>query len=779
MVLKTAKKAAIILKTKGARGFLAQFLRYLASHIENARNPLTWLFPNVMSSSGTKLGNIGALDQIGAVIARPITDETNPVTHVGQGQIPSRIIFDKVAVVVHIFYPEVAENIFQHLKNIPVPFGLFVTTDTEDKRRSLDRAISASGLHPIEVEIRVVPNRGRDVAPKYIAFKDVYERYPAFIHLHSKQSLHAAGAYATWRDYLLGNLIGSKAIATDNLTLLSSENVGAVYPEHADFIKNVINWGYDFPIAKELVAKIGLKLDVYGTLEFPSGSMYWGRSDAIRPLLDLNLDYADFPEEAGQIDGTLAHAIERTLLLFIEKSGHTWKRITAEEPKSSRVDRDERGFSPLISSESQFPGITQVTHRETLRLTVTPTCEERERLNLLVPTISPAHIFGGIDTALKIFLEIAGAAPNSDIRVIVTESQVDRDGDDFVLPEVLKSFDVQKLGHEKRGHRVVVDATDRLYEPLELSERDIFVATAWWTAVNAYRLQDFQKAFFGNAARVIYIIQDFEPGFYGWSTKYALADATYRRDDDTVAIFNSEELATYMEKYYHHQKKAVIPYRPNAKIDASLNSDAVREKIILFYSRPSAVRNCFEAGIDGLHLWRRRNPTQAAAWKIYCIGEAFEKHRAGHLYNITITGKMPLADYADLLSRASVGLSLMISPHPSYPPLEMAYAGIRTITNSYECKNLSERSDLIISIDSVTPEEIAEAIEAQVNIAEQQMVGRQSAIKNPIRDLKTGIPHFEALDVMAMVNKPAPSIERLRHSDLSVEFGLVDTPPRR
>ncbi|WP_172982589.1 rhamnan synthesis F family protein [Phyllobacterium sp. SYP-B3895] len=756
MVLRTAKRAAIVFRAKGARGFLAQLLRHLASRIENGRNPFRGLFHSVKSPSDKKMRNIGGLDQIGAVIARPITDDTNPVTHVGQGKIAGSIIFDRVAVVVHIFYPELAENIFQHLKNIPVPFGLFITTDTEDKKQSIDRAVSGSGLQAIEVEIRIVPNRGRDVAPKYIAFKDVYRRYPAFLHLHSKQSLHAAGAYATWRDYLLGNLIGSRAIATDNLILLSSENTGAVYPEHAAFIKDVINWGYDFPLAKELVAKVGIELDVYGTLEFPSGSMYWGRSDAIRPLLDLNLKYTDFPEEAGQVDGTLAHAIERALLLFIERSGHTWARVTTDKSVPLKDDRDSKVFLPLISSESHFPSITQTTHLETLRLTVTPKYEGRERLNLLVPTISPAHIFGGIDTALKIFLEISKVTDsNTDIRVVVTESQVDRDDDGFVLPEALKDFDVQKLGDESRGSRVVVDATDRLYNHLELSERDIFVATAWWTAVNAYRLQDFQKAFFGKAPRVIYLIQDYEPGFYGWSTKYALADATYRRDDDTVAIFNSEELATYMEKYYRHRKKAVIPYRPNAKIDANLRNDAVREKIILFYSRPSAVRNCFEAGIDGLHLWRRRNPTQAAAWKIYCIGEAFEKHRAGHLYDITITGKMTLSDYADLLSKASVGLSLMISPHPSYPPLEMAYAGIRTITNSYECKNLSERSDLITSIDRVTPEEIAEAIEAQVNIAEQRMVGRPSAIKNSIQDLKTGIPHFEARNVLAMVDEPA------------------------
>ena len=70
---------------------------------------------------------------------------------------------------------------------------------------------------------------------------------------------------------------------------------------------------------------------------------------------------------------------------------------------------------------------------------------------------------------------------------------------------------------------------------------------------------------------------------------------------------------------------------------------------------------------------------------------------------------MTLDDYAALMHRASVGVSLMCSPHPSYPPLEMAAFGITTITNSFVTKDLSAIPH-ITSLDSLSIEGLANAI---------------------------------------------------------------------
>ena len=73
-------------------------------------------------------------------------------------------------------------------------------------------------------------------------------------------------------------------------------------------------------------------------------------------------------------------------------------------------------------------------------------------------------------------------------------------------------------------------------------------------------------------------------------------------------------------------------------------------------------------------------------------------------------GKLSLEDYAKMLRTSAVGLSLMASPHPSYPPLEMSHFGLRTITNSYANKDLSTSHPNILSIEDVAPDTIADAL---------------------------------------------------------------------
>ena len=74
---------------------------------------------------------------------------------------------------------------------------------------------------------------------------------------------------------------------------------------------------------------------------------------------------------------------------------------------------------------------------------------------------------------------------------------------------------------------------------------------------------------------------------------------------------------------------------------------------------------------------------------------------------ITSRGKVGLPEYAALMRESAIGIGLMLSPHPSYPPLEMAAFGMRVLTNRFEGKALGEQHPNIHDLLEPTPQAIA------------------------------------------------------------------------
>lgn len=59
-------------------------------------------------------------------------------------------------------------------------------------------------------------------------------------------------------------------------------------------------------------------------------------------------------------------------------------------------------------------------------------------------------------------------------------------------------------------------------------------------------------------------------------------------------------------------------------------------------------------------------------WEYLSIGGNHKSIKLKNGNTLVAGGKLTLEKYAEILAESSVGVSLMCSPHPSYPPLEMA-----------------------------------------------------------------------------------------------------------
>jgi lipopolysaccharide biosynthesis protein len=230
-----------------------------------------------------------------------------------------------IAAIIHIYYTELTPEIISYINHIPTRTDLYISTDSEAKKTEIERCLTgyAKGC----VCVRVFQNCGRDIAPTYIGFRDVFDNYEYFVHLHGKKSLHQ-DKLSDWRTYLFETLVGSNDIVSSILWQLSQPDIGVVFAQHFEKIRDWVNWGeLDYPTVKSLLSKSRIDIDFTNYLDFPSSSMFWAKTAAVKPLLDINLAWSDFPEELGQCAGTLAHAIERSILFYAEHANYEWVKV--------------------------------------------------------------------------------------------------------------------------------------------------------------------------------------------------------------------------------------------------------------------------------------------------------------------------------------------------------------------------------------------------------------------------------------------------------------------
>ncbi|EMI51455.1 hypothetical protein C7E13_02450 [Stenotrophomonas maltophilia] len=368
---------------------------------------------------------------------------------------------------------------------------------------------------------------------------------------------------------------------------------------------------------------------------------------------------------------------------------------------------------------------------------------EGKRLNLVLPSINKQHYFGGIHTAVLIYRELCRHFPAS--RIVLVDSSPDE--------EALSRFSDHTLvpaDQTSSAMRQIVPFSDRYQKTLPVAGEDIWVATAWWTAYAAQRMLQWQGSNGGVDRPMVYLIQDFEPGFYPWSSHYALALSTYRCDRD-IGIFNTGLLADFFEQHdlRYAQRSVFEPVlhdglRP--ALQQVRNAPAARDRRIVVYARPGTPRNAFELICEGLRLWGWKD-ARAAQWEVAAPGELQSDLDLGP-FSLKALGKLNIDAYAELLSTSALGLSLMVSPHPSYPPLEMAAFGMGVVTNRYDNKRLDETTENIVSLESMTPEAICAALMAQVDACErrQMMPGSIACLEHPL--LRAGSFDRIAEDVM-------------------------------
>jgi len=254
---------------------------------------------------------------------------------------------------------------------------------------------------------------------------------------------------------------------------------------------------------------------------------------------------------------------------------------------------------------------------------------------------------------------------------------------------------------------------------IESSPSDTFIATTWWTAhIAAKALDELGSSSF------LYLIQEYEPFTFPMGTYAALANQSYELSHR--ALFSSELLREFFRRHglgvyargVREGDGASISFQ-NAITSVAPPSEAdLAERTIrrlLFYARPEphAARNLYELGLLALSRALEEGGFQAG-WELRGVGTVSPGRRLALPggAELQLLARVGQREYARLLAGHDVGLALMYTPHPSLVPIEMASAGMLTVTNSFENKTpeaMAEIStNLIVAVPTV--EGVAEAL---------------------------------------------------------------------
>jgi hypothetical protein len=329
------------------------------------------------------------------------------------------------------------------------------------------------------------------------------------------------------------------------------------------------------------------------------------------------------------------------------------------------------------------------------------------RLNIIVPTLSESAAFGGLATLVDLPLQVfaRGLAPEGWRLRFVNLGASPATEDDIGRKHALRhGIDADKI----EAVHVCASGT-----PVPVGAKDIFLGSLWHSLPAALPLMRFQHETFGGGRRpYVSLVQDYEPGFHPWSSAFMLARAAYDADWPRVFVFNSSELARYYAAQGHRAAPSAV-FEPvlNHELKMALTSAGppAKERRILFYGRPEERRNCFFLARRALEIWSETY-ARAPQWQVASIGANHEPFPLAGAGQCEVLGKLTLSGYARELHRAGMGLSLMASPHPSYPPLEMAHFGALTVTNGFDCKDLSDWHENIRSVTPADPETLAAAL---------------------------------------------------------------------
>lgn len=243
----------------------------------------------------------------------------------------------RFAVVLHVYYPDLWEEFATRFEALPIEYDLYVTVtwrgeETEGLVEKIRARFPAATVVPMA-------NRGRDILPFLtLVNSGALDGYEAVCKLHTKKSPHREDG-DQWRRHLTQGVLPDEGLPALLDTFLAQQDA-AFWVADGQHFDSTDWWGTNLEITRTLLRRLEMEIDG-SRLSFPAGSIYWLKPLMVGLLKALRLQEEQFDIETAQVDGTLAHALERTMGFLADAAGQRVMQTTqlAEAPPARPAPR--------------------------------------------------------------------------------------------------------------------------------------------------------------------------------------------------------------------------------------------------------------------------------------------------------------------------------------------------------------------------------------------------------------------------------------------------------
>jgi len=176
------------------------------------------------------------------------------------------------------------------------------------------------------------PNRGRDQAPFWLELlpRALRAGHPWVVKLHTKRSAQTPGGEA-WGRQLWQQLASPQGLKYLREAFSSDNQLQVVVPE-GSLLPTTVCLARNERQMASLCDRAQINARWLLSRRFAAGSFWAARTTALISFEDWELGWESFEPEQGQVDGTLAHALERLMPAAVERSGGRVLQLKADEP---------------------------------------------------------------------------------------------------------------------------------------------------------------------------------------------------------------------------------------------------------------------------------------------------------------------------------------------------------------------------------------------------------------------------------------------------------------